>query len=95
MAVLLRMKFDGGTSDQYDAVHKGLGIEENPPEGLIFHSAGPREDGFGIVDVWESRGHFDKFAEGRLGPQLAELGDAAFAGPPDIAEYPVHNYDKP
>jgi hypothetical protein len=49
----------------------------------------------GVIDVWESRGHFDRFVEGRLGPKLAELGADAFQGPPDIKEFPVHHYTKP
>jgi hypothetical protein len=46
-------------------------------------------------DAVQSGGHFDRFVEGRLGPQLAELGDDAFQGPPDIKEFPVHHYTKP
>lgn len=95
MAVGLRLKFAGGTQEQYDAVHTGMGIDADPPDGLIFHSAGPIDAGWGVIDVWESRGHFDSFVEGRLGPKLAELGPAAFQGPPDIKEFPVHHYTKP
>ncbi len=95
MAVGLRLKFAGGTQAQYDAVHSGMGIDSDPPEGMIFHSAGPIDDGWGVIDVWESRGHFDRFVEGRLGPKLGELGAEAFQGPPDIKEFPVHHYTRP
>ena len=70
-------------------------IDSDPPEGLIFHSAGPIDGGWGVIDVWESRGHFDRFAQARLGPKVAELGAGAFQGPPDIKEFPVHHYTKP
>ena len=95
MPVGMRLKFDGGTQAQYDAIHSGLGIDEDPPDGLIFHSAGPIEAGWGVIDVWESRGQFDRFIEGRLVPRLKEAGSEGFQAPPDIKEFPVHHYTKP
>ena len=95
MAVGLRLKLPGATQAQYDAVHSGMNIDGDPPEGMIFHTAGPIEGGWGVIDVWESREHFDRFAEGRLGPKLAELGPDGFPGPPEIKEFSVHNYSKP
>jgi hypothetical protein len=95
MAVGIRLKFDGGTQQQYEAVHQHMDIDNDPPEGLIFHSAGPIEGGWGIIDFWESAEAFDRFAQARLMPAVAELGDQAFSGPPDRKEFPVHNYNKP
>jgi len=95
MAIGLRLKFAGGTQEQYDAVHQSMGIDENPPPGLIFHSAGPIEDGWGVIDFWESREAFDSFLAGRLQPGLADLGDRAFQGPPDIKQFPVHHFTRP
>ncbi len=94
MAVGLRLKFPGGTQQQYEAVHRKMDIDANPPAGMIFHSAGPIEGGWGVIDVWESRDAFDTFVGGRLQPALGELGDEAFQGPPDIKEFPVHHYTK-
>ncbi len=91
MAVGLRIKFDGGTQEQYDAVHRVMDIDSDPPAGLIFHSAGPIDGGWGVIDFWESRADFDRFAEGRLQSALAELGERTFEGPPDIKEFPVHH----
>jgi hypothetical protein len=95
MAVGLRIKLDGGTQEMYDAVDAKLDVEGDPPEGLIFHSGGPIEGGWGVIDFWESREHFDRFQESRLGAALASLGDAGPAGPPDIKEFPVHKIVKP
>ena len=47
MAIGLRFRFEGGTQEQYDAVHGQMGIDANPPEGLIFHAAGPIEERLG------------------------------------------------
>jgi hypothetical protein len=95
MAIGLRVKFEGGTQDQYEAVNAQMDVEANPPEGLIFHAAGPIDDGWGILDFWESREHFDRFFESRIGPAIQELGDRAPQGPPEIKEFPVHNMIKP
>lgn len=89
MAVGLRLKFAGGTQEQYEAVHSAMNIDEAPPDGLILHSAGPIDEGWGVIDFWESRDHFDRFAQSQLQPALGELGDQAFQGPPDIKEFPV------
>jgi hypothetical protein len=95
MAIGLRLKFADGTQEQYEAVHAQIDVDANPPEGLIFHSAGPIEGGWGIIDFWESRGHFDRFLESRLGPGIHELAERAMQNPPDIKEFPVHHILKP
>jgi len=95
MAVGLRIRFEGGTEQQYDAIHRHMDIDASPPAGLIFHAAGPVEEGWGILDFWESRDAFDRFAESRLQPAVQELGEATFPGPPDIREFPVHHFTKP
>lgn len=67
MAVGVRLEFEGATQDQYDATYR-RSIEADMPAGLILHSAGPIEDGWGVIDFWESREAFDRFAEKRLRP---------------------------
>ena len=91
MAVGIRLKFDGGTQENYDAVHSAIGIDDNPPAGLIVHSAGPIEGGWGVIDFWESREAFDGFVGERLMPGIQGLGDQAFPSAPDVKEFPVQN----
>jgi hypothetical protein len=95
MAVGLRLKFEGGTQKQYEAVHGRMNVDNDPPAGLIFHSAGPIDAGWGVIDFWESREAFDRFAAERLQPVIQELGSDAMPGPPNIREFPVHNFTKP
>jgi hypothetical protein len=95
MAVGLRVKFEGGTQEQYEAVNAHVNVEENLPVGLIFHAAGPIDDGWGVLDFWESREYFDRFFADRIVPAIEELGDRAPQGPPEIKEFPVHNLIKP
>lgn len=44
-----------------------------PVEGLLVHIAGEGEDGFRVVDVWESEEACRRFGD-RLGPILEEVG---------------------
>jgi hypothetical protein len=92
MAIGLRVKFANGTQEQYDAVNDQMGIAQDPPDGLIFHAAGPIEGGWGVIDFWESRDHFDSFLAGRIQPAIEALGDRAPQSPPDIKEFPVYNH---
>jgi hypothetical protein len=95
MAIGLRIKFEGGTQEQYDAMHAQMNVDNDPPEGLILHAGGPIEDGWGIIDFWESRDQFDSFQAARIIPAMEALGDQAPPGPPDIKEFPVHHLLKP
>jgi len=47
------------------------------------------DDGFRVVDVWESHQAFEKFAHDKLGPICEEAGVTA---PPEIQVFEVHNY---
>ena len=95
MSIGLRIKFPGGTQEQYLAVYDHINIQSRPPHGLIFHSSGPIDGGWGVLDFWHSRNAFDLFAQSRLMPAIEELGDRALPAPPDIKEFPVHNYTAP
>jgi hypothetical protein len=95
MAVGLRLKFTGGSQEQYEAVNAQMNVQAEPPDGLIFHAGGPIDGGWGVIDFWESREKFDAFLGSRLAQAIQELGDAALPGPPEIKEFPVHNVIKP
>jgi len=91
MAVGIRLKFSGGTQANYDAAHAIMEVDTDPPNGLLVHSAGPIEEGWGVIDFWESRETFDSFVADRLMPRLQSLGDRGFPNPPDVKEFAVHN----
>jgi hypothetical protein len=95
MAVGIRLKFAGGTQENYDAAHALMEIDTDPPAGMIVHAAGPVEGGWGVIDFWESREAFDSFVGERLMPRLQSLGERGFPSPPDIKEFPVHNLQTP
>lgn len=41
------------------------------PKGLILHVAGPTDDGFRVIDVWESRDAWGRFHADRVAPALS------------------------
>jgi hypothetical protein len=89
MAVGIRLKLEGGTAELVDRVNEVIDPAGNPPDGLLFHASGPVDGGWGVLDFWESRAHFDKFAAERIGPAMAAAGAT---GAPEIHEFPVHEY---
>ena len=88
MAVCLIVNVPGATLEQYDQVREAL--VDPLGEGQISHVAGATEDGICVVDVWESREHFDRFMQERLGEQLARVGFPE----PQITEFSVHSSER-
>jgi len=89
MAVGIRIKFAGIKQEQFDAVNAQIDPNNNPPEGLIFHASGPIDEGWGVIDFWESRAAFDDFFQARV-QQAVTASGVETQGPPDIKEFPVH-----
>jgi quinol monooxygenase YgiN len=83
------MKLAGVTQEQFDAVNATIDPASDPPAGAIFHLSGPIDEGWHVIDVWESRAAFDAFQEARIQPALAAAG-VQMQGPPDITEFEVH-----
>ena len=74
---------------EYDALDAAVGPDD--PPGLIFHAASASEDGFRIVDVWESKADYERFEEERLMPAWLSVGGEAPDGPLPRTEFDVHN----
>jgi len=92
MAIGLIMEIPGMTAEVYDQVNAKANAPDDPPAGLIFHVSGPTEGGFRIVDVWESREAFDRFASEKLGPTIAEVTGQQGSSP-QPTEFSVHNIE--
>jgi hypothetical protein len=50
---------------------------EPVPDGLILRAAGPTDEGFRIIAVWESESAWECFRRERLAPAIACLGGPA------------------
>jgi hypothetical protein len=89
MAVRITLEFEA-TPDQYDEVNEKIG--EDPPDGLIVHSAVDKGGTMKIVDIWESAEKFGAFGQEKLGPAVAEVLGGDGPGPnPEIEE--LHNLE--
>ena len=88
MAIGIRIKLPGITQEQFDEAHDHINPDRTPPSGMLFHSSGPIEGGWGVIDFWESRADFDAFS-GRIAEGMEAAGIHPEA-PPDIKEFPVH-----
>jgi hypothetical protein len=89
---------EGFGQAEYDAVNEKMNVVADPPDGLIFHSAGQGPTGaWRIVDIWESREHFERFLQDRLMPAFIEVsGQQPEEGQqPDTTWWPIHNTIKP
>jgi hypothetical protein len=61
--------------EQYERVAARL--TDPPPPGLLLHIAGPTDDGFRVIDIWDSEQAFNRFRSERLAPAIAALGGPA------------------
>ncbi|MGH3003394.1 MAG: hypothetical protein ACRDM1_12180 [Gaiellaceae bacterium] len=88
MTVGIRTKFPGVTQEQFDAVNAKLDPSGDPPKGLLYHASGPIDEGWGVIDFWESRTAFDDCQE-RISQAVAASG-VELQGHPGIKEFAVH-----
>jgi len=91
MAVGMLMAVPGFTREIYEGItRKAFGAFPMPadkaPDGLIVHSAGPAEQGWYVYDIWESKEHFQRFAENVIGPAMQELTGGA-GGPEPAPQF--------
>lgn len=78
MAVAMLLTGELVTKDSYEQLtRKMFGSfpmrTEDSPDGLIVHTAGATPDGWYVYDIWESKEHFGRFLEQKLGPAVHEV----------------------
>ena len=84
--------FKGGTALQYDNVIKvvlpdgGKGLAP----GETYHAAGPTDDGFMVVAMWDSEASWVQFRDGTLLPAFAKV-ENGLPGPPVETTFQVHH----
>ena len=86
MAVAMLLEWPGQTQEQYEQLMKHVALDADPPEGGLFHVAGPMPGGWRVVDIWESEEAFERFAQARLRPAVHRVG---IPDMPDPQFYPV------
>jgi hypothetical protein len=89
MAQVMKMRWEGVTPEQYDALRSTVRLETEPPDGLISHVAWFRDGGIIAMDVWESSAQFDDFFQSRLAPGVQQIG---IQGQPEMKWFDAHAY---
>jgi len=83
VAVIQDWPGGGSITANYDEINERMGVREDPPAGLILHTAGTNAAGdFRIFDVWESLDAFERFQRERLMPVVQEVVFAQDPPPP-------------
>ena len=88
------MNFRGATLDQYDQILEKMGLTPggSGPPGAISHWVAKTDEGIRVVDVWESREVFDRFAAEQIGPYSHEAG---ITEDPEMRFYDVYAHLTP
>jgi quinol monooxygenase YgiN len=76
----------GGTLEQYDKASAEL-IKANPPIGLLHHVCVPTDDGFMIIETWESEKAIEDFTTSE---RFRRETGATGMPQPEIKIRPVH-----
>lgn len=74
MATVMLMHWPEVSKEQYEQVRKEVNWEGKVPQGAKFHVAWFSEDGFHVLDLWESQKDFDQFVSQRLMPGVKKIG---------------------
>lgn len=89
MTVIMQQTMPAGTTLEFlDEVTQQMGVQTDPPAGLVVHTHFVERDHIQVVDVWDSQEAFEQFQESLLVPTMqrvaAEHGmDMSQAPPPD------------
>jgi hypothetical protein len=82
------------TAETYDSVNKELGVDSDPPAGMLLHCAGEVDGKWQIVDVWESQAQARDFYDGRLTAAIEKV--IGMTPPPaPSTEYELHAAVRP
>jgi hypothetical protein len=92
MATAMLMDWPETSLEDYGAVMNALRLDEDPPDGGIFHVAGMDGTTLRILDVWESEDKWNAFLTHRLTPAIQSAG---LEGHPNVRTYPIANVYAP
>jgi quinol monooxygenase YgiN len=70
MSVLVTAEVHGQTAQGYDAMLVVLAAPLKQAPGLVLHSTHATEDGWRVIEVWESKSQSDKFFATFVAPHL-------------------------
>jgi hypothetical protein len=85
MAIAMLLEWSGMGESEYLSLIERLGLGSRMFPGAIAHVAGPTDDGWRVVDVWDSQEAFDRFWAEKLQEASTEVGIEA----PSVSVWPV------
>jgi hypothetical protein len=88
MAIVMAMRWEGVTPEQYDAVIDKLALDDDPPSGGRFHLCGFDGGAMRVIDVWDSQESFENMMGSRIQGAVQEVG---IQGEPQVEYYDAHN----
>ena len=74
MATVMLMSWPEVTEEQYQQARKEINWEGDVPKGAKFHVSWMGDDGFHVLDLWESKEDLEKFTHARLMPGVQKIG---------------------
>ena len=89
MAVVVVNEMHGADQSMYDAVNPRVLPGGQLPDGCRVHVAGPIDDGWRVITVWESQEQFEEFRNNKLIPAIQEAGYGDRVAP-SVTTAPVH-----
>jgi quinol monooxygenase YgiN len=89
MAVVIVNEIEGGGQDMYEQVNPKVMEGGRLPEGCQVHIAGPTDNGWRVISVWDSEEQFQQFRDQKLIPAMQEVGFGDRVAP-KISAKPVH-----
>ena len=90
MAVVIVNEIEGGNQDFYEQVNPKVMPDGKLPDGCQLHIAGPVDNGWRVITVWDSEDQFQQFRDEKLIPAIREVGSEERIAP-QIKTDPVHN----
>ena len=77
MAVIMQQTLPPGVPiNMLDTVSDEMGVNDNPPDGMIVHTHFEKDGDVQVLDVWETAEHYRQFAESRLMPAMGKVAAA-------------------
>jgi hypothetical protein len=90
MSVVVSVVAPGLNAEMYEAVTGRVMPGDQLPDGCELHIAGPVEQGWRVITVWESREAFDRFRQEKLLPAIREVAPEQAPPGAEPEVNPVH-----
>jgi hypothetical protein len=89
MAIVHISRGGSMTRDTYQQIAAKMGTEQDPPAGLIVHTAGEVDGAWQVIDIWETHEARERFEQDRLMPAIESLfgAESMAEGRPEQTEY--------